>query len=339
MDAHPPSARGLATPAWAADNLLSIMNKSFLLLLALGAYTTAHACPCGCVKVCVDNLADRPAAAAGAYTLDLRLDLIDQNERNDAAHAHWYGSHDILTATVETAFAGQTWSLSVPRIERRLNTDKVPSLANPNPTQYHQQVVGLGDLTASTRFVWSGFTVNAGVKLPTGRDNIVFADPAGGLSRKYLQPGTGSTDLLAGIRKDIGATSDKLTEFVSLQVQVPVLSDAHFRPGSTISLNAGARYAITDRLAGSLQASLLRQFRDKNTEKDVNAQYVEDLETGGLTTMLAAGLTFKVAAGTNAYLYYSKPVEIRSYVPKSASSLVNPVHAAEIWSVGVSHTF
>jgi hypothetical protein len=315
------------------------MKKNLFLLLALGTYTAAQACPCGCVKVCVDTLADRPAAPAGAYTLDLRLDLIDQSERNSGAHAHWYGTHDILTATVETSFAGQTWSLSVPRIERRLHTDKVPSLAVPNPTQYHQQVVGLGDIVVATRLNWSGFTVNVGVKLPTGKDNIVFADPAGGLSRKYLQPGTGSTDLLAGIRKDFGALSDKLTEFVSLQAQVPVLSDAHFRPGSTVSLNAGARYQLTDKFAFSVQASLLRQFRDKNTVATVDAQYVEDLETAGLTTTLAAGLTYKVASGTNAYVYFSKPVEIRSYVPKSATSLVNPVHAADVWSVGLSHTF
>ncbi len=315
------------------------MKKNLFILLALGAYTAAQACPCGCVKVCVDTLYDRPAAPAGAYTLDLRLDLIDQNERNDAAHAHWYGSHDILTATVETTIAGQTWSLSVPRIERRLNTDKVPSLANPNPTQYHQQVVGLGDIAIGLRQDWAGFTVNAGLKLPTGRDNIVFADPAGGLSRKYLQPGTGSTDLLVGVRKDFGAAANQLTEFVSLQAQAPVLSDAHFRPGSTLSLNGGLRYQVTGSLSFSAQASLLRQFRDKNTEATVNAQYAEDLETGGLTTSVAAGLTYKLAAGTNAYVYFSKPVEIRSYVPKSASALVNPVHAADIWSVGLSHTF
>jgi hypothetical protein len=104
-------------------------------------------------------------------------------------------------------------------------------------------------------------------------------------------------------------------------------------------LNAGARYQVSDQLAFSLQASLLRQFRDKNTEATVNAQYAEDLETGGLTTSMAAGLTYKVAAGTNAYVYFSKPLKIRSYVPKSATALVNPVHAADIWSVGLSHTF
>ena len=94
-------------------------RAALLSLLALGAYTEAQACPCGCVKICVDNLADRPAAApANPLVLDVRFDAIDQNERNDAAHAHWYGSHFLTTATVETRLGGQTWFLSVPRVER-----------------------------------------------------------------------------------------------------------------------------------------------------------------------------------------------------------------------------
>ena len=184
---------------------------ALLSLLALGAYTEAQACPCGCVKICVDSLADRPAVSATSpFVLDVRFDAIDQNERNDAAHAHWYGSHFLTTGTVETQLGGQTWFLSVPRVERHLHTDKTAVGA----TNYTQDVVGLGDITVGTRFDWRGFTVNSGVKLPTGNDHIVFADPDGGLSRRYLQPGTGSTDVLAGIRKDFGAADAALSEFV-----------------------------------------------------------------------------------------------------------------------------
>jgi hypothetical protein len=310
------------------------MKKNLFLLLALGTYTAAQACPCGCVKVCVDTLADRSAAREGAYSVDFRYDTIDQDERNSGAHAHFLAYHRILTGTIETQLAGQTWSIAVPRLNRIVRSNIAPTVLNPNPINTRQEVVGLGDISVTTRFAWSDYTIIAGVKLPTGTDDLTL-----NVSRRYLQPGTGSTDLLAGIRKDFGAPSDKLTEFVSLQAQVTVLSDAHFRPGSTVSLNGGARYQLTEKLAFSAQASLLRQFRDKNTEATVNAQYVEDLETGGLTTTLAAGLTYKVAAGTNAYVYFSKPVEIRSYVPKSATALVNPVHAADVWSVGLSHTF
>ena len=320
---------------------------ALLSLLALGAYTEARACPCGCVKVCVDNLADRPAvSAASPFVLDVRFDAVDQSERNDAAHAHWYGSHFLTTATVETQLGGQTWFLTVPRIERHLHTDKTAVGA----TNYSQSVVGLGDITIGTRFAWSGFIVNAGVKLPTGKDDIVFADPDGGLSRRYLQPGTGSTDVLAGIRKDFGSAGSVWSEFVQLQAEGSVASDVNFRPGTTLALSAGVRYKLTDSLAASLQGSLLRQFRDKNTmrldpttQRQVAAPaksvYDEDLESGGLTTSLAAGLSYKISAATSAYLFYSQPIVTRSYVEKSLTSLVNPVHATAIWSLGLTRTF
>lgn len=320
---------------------------ALLSLLALGAYTEAQACPCGCVKICVDNLADRPAVSeASPFVLDVRFDAIDQNERNDAAHAHWYGSHFLTTGTVETQIGGQTWFLSIPRVERHLHTDKTAVGA----TNYTQNLVGLGDITVGTRFDWRGFTVNAGLKLPTGNDHIVFADPDGGLSRRYLQIGTGSTDLLAGIRKDFGATDSPWSEFVQFQAQGAVAYDANFRPGTTISLGAGVRYKLSDKLAASLQASLLRQFRDKNTMRldpstprqaaaPSKSVYDEDLESGGLTTSLAAGLSYKISGATSAYLFYSQPIETRSYVEKSATSLVNPVHATAIWSLGLSHSF
>jgi opacity protein-like surface antigen len=316
-------------------------------LLALGAITEAQACPCGCVKICVDNLADRPAVTPAApFVLDVRFDAIDQNERNDAAHAHWYGSHFLTTGTIETQLAGQTWTLSIPRVERHLHTDKTAVGA----TNYTQNVVGLGDIALGTRFEWRGFTVNAGVKLPTGNDHIVFADPDGGLSRRYLQPGTGSTDVLAGIRKDFGATDSAWSEFVQFQAQGAVASDVNFRPGTTISLGAGVRYKLSENLAVSLQGSLLRQFRDKNTMRldpttrrqaaaPSKSVYDEDLESGGLTTSLAAGVSYKFSGATSAYLFYSQPVETRNYVAKSATSLVNPVHATAIWSLGLSHSF
>ncbi len=320
---------------------------ALLSLLALGAYTEASACPCGCVKICVDNLADRPAvSAASPFVLDLRFDAIDQNERNDAAHAHWYGSHFLTTGTVETQIGGQTWFLSIPRVERHLHTDKTAVGA----TNYTQNLVGLGDITLGTRFAWNGFTVNAGVKLPTGQDDVIFADPDGGLSRRYLQIGTGSTDVLAGIRKDFGAADSAWSEFVQLQAEGAVASDVNFRPGTTLSLSAGVRYKLTEKLAASLQGSLLRQFRDKNTMRldpttprqaaaPSKSVYDEDLESGGLTTSLAAGLSYKISGATSAYLFYSQPVETRNYVAKSATSLVNPVHATAIWSLGLSHSF
>ena len=292
-------------------------------LLALGVFTTAQACPCGCVKVCVDNLAERPTAQAGAYTLDLRYDYINQDERNDGAHAHFTAVHRNILATIETQLLGQNVSISVPRIDRSTETATGKG-----------KVVGLGDITIATRLAWEGYTVSAGLKLPTGTHDLTMLVP-----RRYLQPGTGSTDVLLGIRKDFGFATDTLTEFLQVQGQASANSDAYFRPGTLLSLTAGLRYKLSESLAVSLQGTLLRQYRDKNIQSVVDATYAEDLESAGLQQILAAGLTYKFNPSTNAYLFYSEPVKTSNYAPKASGGLVNPVHATAIWSFGLMHTF
>lgn len=301
-------------------------------LLAMGAYTSAHACPCGCVKVCVDNLYDRPAAAADTYTLDLRYDSIDQDERNSGAHAHFLATHRNLTATVETKFGDHVVSLAIPRIDRVLRTNAPLPAVNTS-----QEVVGLGDITLTTRFpwAWAGLTVIAGVKLPTGADDFALNVP-----RRYLQPGTGSTDLILGLRGDYGAEADRFAQFWQVSAQGAVAHDANFRPGTNLTASAGVRYRITESLAASLQASAMRQFRDLNTmAASGHPEYSEDLESAAFSTHLAVGLTWRIVGRTSAYVYYSEPLNTVNKSHKTTGAEINPVHSTSIWSVGVSHAF
>ena len=308
---------------------------ALLSLLALGAYTEVQACPCGCVKVCVDNLADRAPLRPGAYSVDFRYDTIDQDERNSGAHAHFLAYHRILTGTIETEVAGQTWSIAVPRISRILRTNIASTLLNPNPVNTRQEVVGLGDVSVSTRFAWSDYTVIAGVKLPTGADDLTL-----NVSRRYLQPGTGSTDVILGLRRDYSATADRPQCFWQLGAQGAVASDANFRPGTTLSATAGVRYELASPLAFSLQATALRQFRDKNTMAAAGyTAYAEDLETAAFSTHLAAGLTYKLATNTSAYLYYSSSLNTVNLADKPSGAEVNAVHSTDVWSFGLTHTF
>jgi Putative MetA-pathway of phenol degradation len=291
--------------------------------LALGVFTTAQACPCGCVKVCVDNLAERPVAEAGAYTLDLRYDYISQNERSNGASTDWIATHRNLVATIETQLLGRTFSINVPRVDRSLEVDDKKG-----------KVVGLGDITITTRNNWDDYTASAGLKLPTGKDDLNILVP-----RRYLQPGTGSTDLLLGIRKEFGHESDLVTEFIQVQTQVAILSDSYFRPGSSLSLTAGLHYKLNESLALSLQGTLLRQYRDKNTQDTVNSDYEEDAESAGLQQIISIGISYKFNSSMNTYLFYSDPIKTSNYAPSSTGGLVNPVHASAIWSFGLIHTF
>jgi hypothetical protein len=308
---------------------------AFFSLLALGVYTEAQACPCGCVRVPVDNLLDRPAAATSPFTVDVRYDYVDQNRRNNDAHAHFFAVHRNVTTTLETNLGGQVWSLAIPRVDRTLRTNILPSGPNPNPVNTSQDVNGLGDIALSTRFKWSDYTVIAGVKLPTGADDLTL-----NVSRRYLQPGTGSTDLMLALRREYSADADHPWFFWQVGAQGAVASDPNFRPGTTLTGTLGARYDWTDSLKFSLQTTAIRQFRDKNTMNAAGfTAYAEDLESAAFSTHIAAGLTYQLGAKTSAYLFYSTPLKNNNLASRSNGTLVNPVHSSEIWSLGLSHSF
>jgi len=317
------------------------MNPSFLSarasrvalfsLLALGAYTEAQACPCGCVRVPVDNLLDRPAAAASPFTFDVRYDYVDQNRRNNDAHAHFFAVHRNITSTLETNLGGQVWSLAIPRIDRTITTNSTA----PGAVNTGQDINGLGDVALSTRFKWSDYTVIAGVKLPTGADDLTL-----NVSRRYLQPGTGSTDLMLALRREYSADADHPWFFWQVGAQGAVAYDAHFRPGNTLTGTLGARYDWTESLKFSLQTTAIRQFRDKNTMNAAGfTAYREDLESAAFSTHIATGLTYQLGAKTSAYLFYSTPLKNNNMSDRPNGSLVNPVHSSEIWSLGLSHSF
>ena len=304
-------------------------------LLALGAYTEAQACPCGCVRVPVDNLLDRPAAATSPFTVDVRYDYVDQNRRNNDAHAHFFAVHRNVTTTLETNLGGQVWSLAIPRVDRTLRTNILPTLLNPNPVNTSQDVSGLGDIALSTRFKWSDYTVIAGVKLPTGADDLTL-----NVSRRYLQPGTGSTDLMLALRREYSADADHPWFFWQVGAQGAITSDPNFRPGTTLSCTLGARYGWTEAVNFSLQTTAIRQFRDKNTMNAAGfTAYAEDLESAAFSTHIAAGLTYQLGAKTSAYLFYSTPLKTNNLASRTNGTLVNPVHSSEIWSLGLSHSF
>lgn len=301
------------------------VRRAFLLgAIGLGLLASdASACPCGCVRVCVDNLADRAAPTAGAYTLDVRFDAIDQDERNNGAHAHFTARHRNVTATVETSVGGLDWYLVVPRIDRTVATAAASG-----------KVVGLGDVSLGARFKAADHLLIAGVKLPTGADDLALVAP-----RRYLQPGTGSTDVLLGVRRDHAAAGDTPAFFWQVLTQAPVAYDDHFRPGSSVSATLGVKFPVTGPLSFSVQGTAIRQFRDRNGMASVNAAYAEDLESAVFSSHLAGGLTWKIDGRSSVYLYYSTSLQVVNKAYRSNGAVVNPVHSTDVLSVGFNRVF
>lgn len=305
------------------------MNLTRFTFLTLAAAASLRACPCGCMRPSVDTLPERALGAESTWSIDIRHDAIDQDERNDGAHAHFVAHHRYDTVVVETRAGSATWSLSIPRIERIVSTNLAPPATNTT-----QSYSGLGDASLSGRFDWQGLMVTAGAKLPTGESNRTQA-----IARRYLQLGTGSTDLLAVVRKDLGAPNAAVTGFAQLGAQIPVLSDDHFRPGATVDAALGIRVRLNGELSVAAQVSATRQFRDRNTMGSVDSAYAEDLESSVLTTTFAPGLIWTPNHKTRVYLYLSEPMSTKNYALKPTGATINPVHASSVVSIGLTRQF
>jgi len=299
--------------------------KTFLSLSLLLAAAFARACPCGCVRAPADTLGLRQLQADGQFAFDLRQDTIDQDERALGAHNHIAAFHRILTFTLETQQAGVTWGLSVPHVRREMTI--VMSGAT-------QTLEGLGDVALSARKSFGDLTLLAGVKLPTGSSDDELL-----VKRRYLQLGTGSTDVLLGLRYggDVEVTGGSW--FSQLQGQVAVASDDQFTPGSTVGLTVGYSQPLADGLSLVLQAAVVRQFRDDNTQSLVDPGYAEDLESSTRVVTLTPGIVWQLGEKTSFQAFLSDPRSVRNYALKDNGTVINPIHGTRVLSLGLTHRF
>ena len=291
------------------------------LLLAAAA---AQACPCGCARPTLDTSLERTLGET-RWAVDLTHASIDQDERVGGAHNHIAAKHRLTTVAVEGELGGALWTLSLPRVERLLTM-----VASGATTQH----TGLGDVALTARVPVNGVSLIGGIKLPTGQSDETLS-----VSRRYLQMGTGSTDLIAGIRAETTGETEGAAAFLQLVAQAPVASDDTFRPGSTLALTAGFRQPVGGGVALTLQGSVVRQFRDKNTQKLVDPAYAEDLETSVLSVSVTPGIAWSPDKDTSVHLHVTEPLMDKNYATKAAGGLVNPIHSSRIVSVGLTRRF
>jgi len=272
-----------------------------------------------------------PAAEPG-LSLDLRYDYIAQNRLRSGRRAISPGdvpleteetktSNRNLMATFDYATAsGGGVTVLVPYVQRRhSHVDTATS------TSEAWEFSGLGDIqvlgrhrfasAASTAAPWG---VIGGLKLPSG--DIDRSNGDGVRAERALQPGSGTTDAIAGVYySDLMLHGNRpLNRFLQARVQAPVNARAGYRPGDQFSFDAGLTWPMGLRLSGMLQLNALVKQRDRGPE-------AEPEESGGSFLWLSPGLSYGPNRRMRVYGFVQLPLYQR----------VNGVQLTAGWTASV----
>lgn len=136
-----------------------------------------------------------------------------------------------------------------------------------------------------------------GLKLPTGKIDV--GNAGGAEAERSLQPGTGTTDLIAGAIFHQQLAGSHAAWFAQLQVQLPLNERDAFRPGAQAGVDLGYAHPLTQRLSGLVQLNAVSKRRDRgaNAEPD---------DSGSRSVYLSPGLSYKLGEAWNIYGYYQR---------------------------------
>ncbi len=140
--------------------------------------------------------------------------------------------------------------------------------------------------------------VQLGVTLPTGSFTDTFR--SGEALDRGLQPGTGTTGLVAGIYyfdtigKDWGYFGQ-----VTMQTAFNYRSD--YKPGTAENFSLGLRYTRLERVIPQFQVNARIAGRDLGADAD-------NFDSGGSLIYLSPGVTVEVTKKVSAYLFVQVPV-------------------------------
>jgi hypothetical protein len=184
---------------------------------------------------------------------------------------------------------------------------------------------GLGDVRALVRYnlpqefgAGHQFGLLAGLKLPTG--DFDEENDAGEQAERSLQLGTGTTDLIVGgyVTRAFELNDKLANGFLQAQVQQPLNSRDHFRPGTTLSLDGGLSYAAAERVQALAQLNV--QWRDRESGSNSEAD-----DSGGTLMQISPGVAFAATQALNLYGFVQLPIYQR----------VNGVQFENEWSVAL----
>jgi hypothetical protein len=261
------------------------------LLAGMLTPSLVHACACGCGVFDVATSSMFPEGQGG--TAFLQYDYQDQNRNWNGFSKASAGNND--DKDIETHFI--TAGLQYMFNERWGAQIEIPyDYRNFKGTDVNNQIAShgwgqLGDIRLEG--IYTGFFgdlsagVTFGLKLPTGS---YTEDPD--LVDRDTQIGTGSTDILLGgyYRGNITA-DEKWDWFAQLQLDVPALTQAGYRPGVELDSAAGIDYKGFS--VGRVRISPVAQVIFSERTHDSGSNASPD-DTGYQRVMLSPGIEFHV---------------------------------------------
>jgi outer membrane putative beta-barrel porin/alpha-amylase len=291
--------------------------RTVLVWLGLSALCGSAAASCGSAFCVLNTMWGTQGVPVepGAARVDMRFEYINQNQLRSGTRRISQAEDTADTTelrtinrNLQTTFdyaLSKSWALSaaMPIIDRAHSHIADPTGAA-TPEQWN--FTRIGDLrllglysfdNQATPFVNSGLTF--GVKLPTGDYRVRNAD--GTTAERALQPGTGSTDAIAGAFYAAPGFGEDSSWWIQGLVQQAIQTRDDFRPGTQLQLNLGYRHPLTESLQGLLQLNTLVKARDSgaNAEPDLS---------GSKSVFLSPGLSYALTHEVQVYGFLQLPL-------------------------------
>ncbi|WP_162058972.1 hypothetical protein [Undibacterium sp. KW1] len=269
--------------------------------------------------------------------LDLRYEQVRQDQLMSGSRKLAANEVDLRNREVETTShrwllnvdhgINEHWgiSASIPFIDRsHLHTE-----AGAPVTWNFRQI---GDARLSARYqsalqdtATGGGTVfgaNAGLKLATGKTDI--ANDTGTRAERSLQPGTGTTDLVASVYYRRVLADLATSWFVQANLEAPLNEKDGYKPGKKFGLDLGIRTEWSRNFSPMLQLN----FQSRERDSGFNA---EPENSGGDSLSISPGLSYKLAGQAHIYGFVQIPLHQR----------VNGEQLSPKWAatIGIQSTF
>ena len=302
------------------------------IVIALGMSTSADvpACAsCGCtLSADWENLS---LSRSSGLKIDLRYDYLNQNElrsgtgtisaaaasqivhQGEPQEVERYTRNQYLTATIDYS-ATPAWGidLQIPYVFRNhstLGTASNGSIPGAGGGQYDSDTSNLGDLKLISRFqgfnARHNFGLLFGLKFPTGShtETGTSTDPTAPDPvpiDRGLQPGTGSTDIIAGAYYT-DALDKNWDYFLQGLYQTAIATQDDYRPGDGVNLNAGIRFLDFKNLIPQMQLNARHVEHDSGGNADL-------FSTGGTLLYLSPGVVVPVTRKASVYGFVQVPL-------------------------------